>query len=39
MARNLERRPTHPGRLLWGEIEARWLYLWLVAERRLFQLS
>ena len=29
MARNLERRPTHPGRLLWDEIEARWLYLWL----------
>ena len=23
MARNLERRPTHPGRLLRGEIEAR----------------
>ena len=32
MARNLERRPTHPGRLLRGEIEARELNQGQVAD-------
>ena len=32
MARNLERRPTHPGRLLRGEIEARKLNQGQVAD-------